>query len=206
MNKHLIFCFCIILIALTLASCTTAVNGKPLQCTELVKRGWGSGENAFGYEIERPSNTRYKLVPDEVGNIYILDTYNNRIAKFDSAGKFEVFIKTPPPPGEEFEDIAPTDNGHLFAAISAPVEVLSHKVKTYVAIYEFDVQGQFQGRFADWRDSEALQQRLAAGLGAQVPFHFLAAGPGETAYSIMLGGGITQYTPERLSRLIYNYF
>ena len=199
------FCVYIILIALVLVSCSTIVsNEKALQCEELMRGRWGFGENEFGYEIDNPSNTRYKLASDELGNIFVLDTYNNRVSKFDSTGQFETYITVSQFPGERIVDIAPTADEHLFAAISAPVIVQSNEVEAYVAIYEFDASGQFWMRSADWRDSETLRQRLVAGLGSHPAFYYLVAGPDKSVYSMWLTGEIIQHTPEGLSRLIYN--
>ena len=207
MNKYItIFGVCITFVTLVITGCNPHTSNKrALECQELIQGEWGFGKNAFGYEIENPSNTRYKLVVDKTGGLFILDIYNNRVAKFDPIGQPEFYITLAQFPQERIVDIAPATDGHLFAAISSPVTIRSDKVNAYVAIYEFDARGQFWLRSVDWRNSEMIEQRLTVRLNSHSPFHYLVAAPDKSVYSMWPTGEIIQHTPEGLSRLIYNH-
>lgn len=206
-TRTLRVCFYLIPFLLITASCvTTANNETALLCKELIKRNWGSGETNVGYDIENSLQSNYKLVLDDSGNILILDVYNNRIAKFDSEGKFQLYIQLPDPSAkEQFADIATTNGERIVAAIRSPITVESREENAYSAIYEFDGSGHFVQQRADWRSDKDFIQRVASGLSGQIPFHHLIASPDGSVYSLWLTGQITQYTTEGLARLIYNH-
>lgn len=64
----------------------------------IIEGKWGSGPGEFGLINQGPIGVGEKvykpssLAVDSKGNIYILDTANNRVQKFDSAGKYALSI------------------------------------------------------------------------------------------------------------------
>lgn len=193
-----------LLTSIVVVSCSTSPS---LECEDLIREDWGFDEGEFGYDVEEPTRTDYKLVTDEDGTVYILDVYNGRIAKYDSTGQFEFYMKLAPvhlAAGEEIRDIAVTSSGLLLAAIAAPTEFEAEVPRAYVAIYVYNSEGYLLFPLDDWRESPALEERVELGLQYQHPFHYLVGGIDGSGYSIWTTGQITLHTPERTSRTIYN--
>ena len=198
---------CLVTLAnIVLTSCVSQPT-TDLTCEEVIRLTWGTQENEVGFDSDDSFDTAHKVLVDEVGNILILDSYNDRVTKFSSSGDFQNTIEIPDLPefaNEHIEDIALGVENQINAAISAPVTFDGKTAEAYSAIYVFDSDGGFLYPVSDWRDSAGFAQRIEHGLQYQVPFHYLAGSLSGEAYSIWATGSITQYNPQGISTQIYN--
>jgi DNA-binding beta-propeller fold protein YncE len=114
-------------------------NGKPL--TQWGGHGQGDGQFFFGGVQDPPESGPFrqaygKIAVDQRGNVYVADTRNARIQKFDSQGKFLLKWGSPGVGEGQFgflAGIAIDSLGNIFTAENAPES----------RIQEFDQNGKF---------------------------------------------------------------
>jgi tripartite motif-containing protein 71 len=87
----------------------------------ILKGGVGSGSGKFGFKVLKDGSciSPSAIAIDTTGNIYIADSPNDRIQKFDSAGKFISLLKYPILERryeQTIDDIATDDNNNLYVA------------------------------------------------------------------------------------------
>jgi DNA-binding beta-propeller fold protein YncE len=101
-------------------------NGKPL--THWGQHGQGDGQFSFGGVQDPPESGPFrqaygKIAVDQQGNVYVADTKNARIQKFDSQGKFLLKWGSPGAGEGQFgflAGIAIDNQGNIFTAENAP--------------------------------------------------------------------------------------
>jgi len=132
-EKHgLIRCvgYWFLIVLLLVCGCSTRPNvvtltENDITCQVVVQTEWGNGPSELGYRASGVSSkgpdvpSRFQL--DEDGNVYIADSYNNRVVEFAPNGQFIRSIEIPLSNGEGFVWDISVRNGLLAVAANERV-------------------------------------------------------------------------------------
>ena len=111
-------------------------QGTPI--TAWGSAGSGEGEFAFAPPPNGPALHGGFIVVDEVGDVYISDTFNHRVQKFDANGTFLSVWASRDAAGAPFEAPGPISadgHGHIYVA-------------DFQGVTQFDLAGTYTGSFS----------------------------------------------------------